>query len=99
MVTYPIKVRRERYSGGDRKKMAKVADANRQATALENGVNELLLKQTAPIQTYLWDEIVSYTKLSKDVVKNLGYSIDCGSNGFTAWRHDLTYEQAIESIK
>ena len=97
MKTYPINVARNGYRGSDKRKRAKVQTENSQAYKLETYVNELLLKQVDPIHVYTWEVIASGCGLPFDVVQKLGFSIDCGSGGFTAWRHDLTYEQAMAS--
>lgn len=67
---------------------------NLEASALEQYVNELLLKQEEAIRVYLWAEIASGCGLPSETVARLGYSIDGGSGGSAAWRHDLTSEQA-----
>ncbi|VVE44127.1 hypothetical protein PHO31112_04310 [Pandoraea horticolens] len=97
MKTYPIRVARSRYRGADPKKQAKAADHNRDAALLESRTNELLLTQKEPVRSYLWMELSIATGLSYDRVAELGYSIDCGSGGFTAWRHDMTYSEAMNA--
>lgn len=97
MKTYPIYVARNSYRGSDPRKRAKAQRENEQATALEAYVNQLLLAQTEPIRVYLWGEIASGCGLDYETVARIGYSIDCGSGGFTAWRHDMTYEQAMNA--
>lgn len=96
MVTYPIQVRRETYRGSDARKRQKVFEHNMYASKLEHAINEMLLKQTAPIAMYNWHPISTETGVPYDVVAKLGMSIDGGHNGFTAWRHDLTQAQALE---
>lgn len=98
MVTYPAYVGRESYSGSNQRLRAKASSHNRDAVKLEHYVNELLQKQAEPIRTYLWHEIAQGVGLSYDVVEKLGYSIDCGSNGFTAIKLGMTYEQAMAAI-
>ena len=97
MKTHPIYVSRNAYRGSDPKKRAKAISENRDAALLESYVNQLLLKQEAPICIYSWMEISQGCGISYSTVERLGFSIDCGSNGFTAWRHDLTYDQAIDA--
>jgi hypothetical protein len=99
MVTYPITVRRESYRGNDAKKRDKMYQENDLASIMETKINEVLLKQTEPIKTYLWHEVSTITGLSVESVKRLGMSIDGGSGGFTAYRHDLTLEQALAANK
>ncbi|MHA6884642.1 hypothetical protein [Ralstonia pseudosolanacearum] len=95
MKTHPISVARNGYRGSDSKKRAKAAAENRDAALLESYANELLLAQKEPIKVYFWMELARGTGLPYDTVARLGYSIDGGSNGFTAWRHDLMYEDAM----
>lgn len=95
MVTYPIRIRRESYGGGDKRKQARVANHNSQVTDLERYINDLLLQQEAPIQVYDFADIARGCGFSQEFVSEVGYSIDGGSNGFTAWKHGMTYEQAV----
>ncbi|VVE54309.1 hypothetical protein [Pandoraea anhela] len=99
MKTYPIRVARSSYRGADPKKREKAADYNRDAALLESRTNELLLKQKEPVRSYLWMELSIAAGLSYDRVAELGYSIDCGSGGFTAWRHNMTYAEAMNASK
>jgi hypothetical protein len=64
---------------------------------IEKAINDLLLQQTAPIQVYDYGQIAQLTGYSQDFIREIGFSIDGGHNGFTAIRHDLTYEQALEA--
>ncbi|WP_371438322.1 hypothetical protein [Polaromonas sp.] len=97
MVTHPIHVGRNNYRGADARKKAKTQTENRDASQLEQHVNAMLLAQTEPIKVYFWGEISRDSGMSYDTVARLGFSIDGGSGGFTAWRHDMTYEQAMEA--
>lgn len=99
MKTYPIHVGRSNYRGSDPKKRAKAMAHNRDAELLESRANTLLQNQTEPVRTYLWMELATATGLSYDRVAELGYSIDGGSGGFTAWRHDMGYEAAMEACR
>jgi hypothetical protein len=54
-----------------------------------------LLKQEAPVQVYGFSDIAQAAGYSVDLVSELGYSIDGGSNGFTAWKRGMTYDEAI----
>lgn len=55
----------------------------------------MLLAQTAPIQVYHYVDIAGKAGYSRNIFFELGFMIDGGHNGFTAWRHDLTYQQAM----
>ena len=98
MIQHPIRVPRNNYRGSDPKKRTKANEANLAAKKIEVAANALLLKQTEPIRSYIWMEISQASGCSYEVVKQLGYGIDCGSGGFTAIRHDLTYQQAMAMI-
>lgn len=98
MVQHPIYVPRQNYRGRDQKKLQKVIEHNRVAADMERKINDLLLQQPEPVRSYLWMEISELTGYSYETVRDLGFGIDCGHNGFTAWRHDLTYEQAMSTL-
>lgn len=99
MKTFPIYVARSNYRGSDPKKRAKATAHNRDASLLEDCANALLKKQTEPVRSYLWMELANASGLPYERVRELGFSIDGGSNGFTAWRHDLGYEAAMEACR
>lgn len=84
MVSYPIYIRRDSYRGRDPKKRQKAADHNRDVSELERKINDMLREQVEPIKVYSWDSIANATGFSYVFVQKVGYSIDCGSNGFTA---------------
>lgn len=99
MVTYPIYVKRDGYSGRDPRKMEKRRDYNRCAAELEQHINGLLENQVAPIQTYLYHQIAAATGYPLETVRDVCFSIDCGHNGFTAVKKGMTYEQAIAAAE
>ncbi|MBV4536874.1 hypothetical protein [Pseudomonas urmiensis] len=99
MVSYPIYVKRNTYRGRDARKQAKASSENRDASILEDTVNRLLKQQTQPIKTYLWSEISRESGLDFEIVKRLGYSIDCGSNGFTATRPGLSQDEFDRAMR
>lgn len=96
MVTYPISIAKSNYRGSNPKKRVMEMEKNRISIKLENYINDMLLKQELPIQSYSYHEIASETGVSLEVVRDLCFSIDCGHTGFTAIKHGLTYEQAVE---
>ena len=95
MVTFPITVRRNGYHGSDARKTARATKENRAAALLEDYANRKLLSQTEPVRVYLWMELAIATRLPYTIVAKLGLSIDGGSDGFTAWRHDMTQDAAL----
>lgn len=98
MVTHPISISRNGYRGANRTKQLKAYKENQLASQLETFINDLLLKQEALIQVYSYHRIVADSGIPFEIVRRLGFSIDCGHNGFTAWRHDLTYEEAMNAL-
>jgi hypothetical protein len=92
-------VSRQNYRGSNAKRLEKVRAANAAAQKMEQVINELLLKQTEPIRSYLWMEISQASRIPYDTVQDVGYGIDGGSNGFTAIRYDLTYEKAMAMLQ
>lgn len=99
MVIYPAHVARNGYRGRDPRKSKKAYEENQIAAEMERKINEMLLKQEEPISTYLWHEIADLTGFSYETVKKLGYSIDGGSNGFTAIKPGMTMDEALEASK
>lgn len=97
MVQHPIHVTRDGYRGNDPRKKRKAADKNRIALELERCINDKLLEQKEPVHSYMYYEIASATGVDVDLVRDLCFAIDGGSNGFTAIRHDLTYQQAMDA--
>ncbi len=98
MVPYPISIDRVGYRGNDPNKRAKAARENKTAADLEKAINDLLLKQERPVQSYLYHEIASITGYSVETVRKFGFSIDCGHNGFTVIRRGLSREEAMRSF-
>jgi predicted secreted protein len=96
MVTYPVIVGRSHYRGKDRQKKQMIAAENRHAINLEQQINALLLQQQRPVQTYSWDEIAESTGIAARWVQKFGPTIDGSSlGGLTAWKHGMTYEEAM----
>ncbi|KEY87817.1 hypothetical protein PC358_01515 [Pseudomonas capeferrum] len=92
MVSYPIYVTRNSYRGNDIKKRAKASQDNQDAARIEEACNRLIQNQTQPIQSYLWMEVSRESGVDYETVRRLGYSIDGGSNGFTATKPGLSQE-------
>ncbi|CAJ0774967.1 hypothetical protein R8510_04040 [Ralstonia chuxiongensis] len=59
----------------------------------------MLLRQEEPIRSYDFAEIARDSGFSLEFVSDVGYSIDGGSNGFTAWKRGMTYDEAIVANK
>jgi hypothetical protein len=98
MVTYPISVRRNPYRGSNAGKRSKAQEDNRNASLLEDHINKLLRAQASPVQQYSYQRIARETGIEEGVVRALCFSIDCGHNGFTAYRQDLSLQQAGDTL-
>lgn len=96
MVTFPISVGRDGYRGNDARKRAKATQQNLNAAILEQAANDLLRNQVEPTRSYHWHELCEATGLSLETVRRLGFSIDCGHNGYTAIKPGLTFEAATQ---
>ena len=96
MVTFPISVGRDGYRGNDARKRANAAQHNQNAAILELAANNLLRNQVEPTRSYRWHELCEATGLSLETVRRLGFSIDCGHNGYTAIKPGLTFEAATQ---
>ncbi|MDO8770463.1 MAG: hypothetical protein Q7K57_17520 [Burkholderiaceae bacterium] len=99
MVTHPIHVTRDGYRGSNPSKRAKANEINRIASELEQYINGLLAVQEQPIQMYIYHQIAQATNIPLAIVRKLCMAIDGGSNGFTAIKPGLSYEQAKAAIK
>jgi hypothetical protein len=84
MVSYPIHIARDTYRGRDQRKRQKAAIYNRDVAELERKINDMLREQKERIKVYSWASIAIDSGFSYAFVQKVGYSIDCGSNGFTA---------------
>ncbi len=96
MVTYPISIKRSLYRGSNASKKAKARECNRAASLLEEHINKQLRDQTSPVQQYMYHTIAREIGIDEGVVRALCFSIDSGHNGFTAYRHDLSLQEAID---
>ncbi len=97
MVTYPIRVSRTVYRGADPKKRAKASSLNRVAAEIEAYINGQLQKQERPVQVYDYWDIAEATGHSIELVRDLCYSIDGGSNGFTATKPGMPFNVAMDA--
>lgn len=99
MVTYPISVRRDGYRGNDARKRRKAADFNEIASAIESHVNGLLYEQQEPVCSYSYHEVARALGYDVETVRDVGFSIDGGHNGFTAYKRGMTITQALDAIR
>lgn len=96
MVTYPISVRRDSYRGSNANRRLKANERNRIAAILESVINEMLKAQKRPVRTYSYMGISQKAGIDIETVRDLCFSVDCGSNGFTAIRQGLTLDEALD---
>jgi len=99
MVTYPISVRRDGYRSSDARKRRKAADFNEIASAIESHVNGLLYEQQEPVCSYSYHEVARALGYDVEIVRDVGFSIDGGHNGFTACKRGMTITQALDAIR
>lgn len=97
MVTFPIRVTRNRYAGSNPRKRAEATETNRIAAELEKYINNQLETQTEPTKTYLYHDIATATGYDVAIVRDLCFAIDCGHNGFTALKVGMSFEQATQT--
>ena len=89
MVTYPVHVRRNHYSGSKEGLRLKAARDNRIAGELEEYINKAIEEQNEEEKIYLYSEIAHETGYSLDVVHRFLFSVDGGSNGFTVVKKSM----------
>ncbi len=92
MVTYPIYIPRNSYGGADSIKRVKSQTINNIASRLESYINDKLKNQSEAIHVYSYHEIATETGIDYEIVSSLGFGIDGGSGGFTAYKSGLTQE-------
>lgn len=98
MVEFPIHVSRDSYRGSNLRRREKANETNRLAARLEQYINERLKAQEASIQVYGFHEIADATNVPLEIVQELCFSIDGGSNGFTAIKPGMTYQRAMAEM-
>jgi hypothetical protein len=57
-----------------------------------------LEQQQEPICSYLYHEIAWETGHDVELVRRLCFAVDCGGNGFTVIRQEMTFQQAVEAM-
>ncbi len=96
MVTYPISIQRSPYRGSNANKSAKARERNRVASLLEEHINKRLREQASPVQQYMYHALAKEIGVDEGTVRALCFSIDAGHNGFTAYRKDLSLQDALD---
>lgn len=99
MVKAPIRVKRFSYRGSNLKKQARISELHRVGSLLEKHINDLVARQEDPIANYMYHELASDMGVPEDVVAELCFGIDGGSNGFTVARSDLTGKEALDMMR
>lgn len=96
MKSYPITMSRRSYRGSNARERQKVNEFNRVATKIESYLNaDLEAQQENCIQVYTSYLIASKIGESSDLVHDIVFATDCGSNGITILKGD--YERAMAS--
>ncbi len=94
MISYPVFVARKSYRGSDPKRRAKVANINRIAARIEDYLNQdLSAKPDDSIHVYSSYSIAHDIREDSEIVHDVIFATDCGSNGITIVKGD--YERAM----
>ncbi|MBO9502584.1 hypothetical protein [Brevundimonas sp. A19_0] len=94
MRSYPIRVPRVSYRGADPRKKWKRDNANRVAGKIETYINDEMKQLPADsVHVFCSYEIASSIMEDSDMVQDLVFGIDAGSNGVTVYKGD--YEKAL----
>lgn len=96
MVQYPVRTQRYPYSGKDPNRATAMRKKEGISILIEEFLNQQLLLQEAPLQIYLYSMIAKQTRFPRQLVYDCCNYIDARGDGFTAIRHGLTLEQALE---
>ena len=86
MPTYPVYVPRKSYKGSDAKKRQAVATQNELASRLERYINAQEASQAEPHQVLSYGSIAMETGIAFDLVRDILFSVDCGSGGITMFK-------------
>lgn len=94
MKSYPITMTRRSYRGSNARERQKMNEFNRVASKIEDYLNaDLEARQENCIQVYMSYLIASEIGESSDLVHDIVFATDCGSNGITILKGD--YERAM----
>jgi uncharacterized protein YfaP (DUF2135 family) len=89
MLSYPVSVPGVRYRGADPKKRAKNTNINRIASKIEAFLNADLAKRPSDsITVYISYTVAREIGEDGEIVRNLIFGMDCGSNGVTILKGD-----------
>lgn len=98
MLTYPVHFPHPGYRGNDERKRQKMWEQLRVVQKVSKYVNEVGLKNPAPVHFYTYADIARVLQLDLDFVKT-HCMVDGGHNGFMVLRPGLTHEQAEAEAK
>lgn len=94
MKSFPITMSRRSYRGSKARERQKVNEFNRVATKIESYINaDLETREENCIQVYTSYLIASKIGESSELVHDIVFATDCGSNGITILKGD--YERAM----
>lgn len=97
MKSYPITMSRRSYRGSNPRQRQKINEFNRVASKIEDYLNaDLEAREENCIQVYMSYAIASEIGESSDLVHEIVFATDCGSNGITILKGD--YERAIGPV-
>ncbi len=84
MITYPVRVPRDLYSGRNDARRRKQASFNDAAQAVEQYLNQAMEAEPAgTMREFLTADIARALHLDGELADRIVFSIDCGHNGVT----------------
>lgn len=90
MVRYPIRVPRKHYGGSKPNLRQKNYDENRLIQEIEAHINKVLSEKEDGIHVVFSHNIAFDMGLNPERVRKILYGVDCGSNGFTVIKGDVS---------
>lgn len=84
MAVYPVSIRRDTYRGRNASRLRKAAEYNRVAAKVEAHINQTIAGwREDEINTFYSATIARTLREDDQLVHDIVFSIDCGSNGVT----------------
>ncbi len=83
MVQYPARVPRESYRGSKPNLRQKAMEYNDVALKMEEYINKRVRSASGDIVQLLYVEIARGIGVSEELVRKVGFAVDCGNNGMT----------------
>ncbi len=78
---FPIRVPRKQYKGSKDSLRRKTVEHNQCAVRIERYLNDRIVADPNPIQTYTYEFIALDLDLTAEQVREILFGVDCGHNG------------------